>query len=123
MRKLLLDPLGPGGDRSFVTAIFDLERDEAPQPEACEASDDAVLIVDGTFLQRPELRSALDFVIFLQVPEEEARRRGVERDSVVLGGQASAAELYLRRYGPAFIRYEIECKPAQQADLVIDNSI
>lgn len=122
VRTLLLDPLSTGGDRLYCMATFDLERDEALKPNFGRASEDAVLIVDGTFLQRPELRSHWDFVIFLDVPEEEARRRGVERDSCALGRRTAAFELYVQRYGPAFTRYETECRPATGADIVIDNS-
>lgn len=122
LRQLLLDPLGPGGDRHYVTASFDLDRDKplARLPE--QATSDAVLIVDGTFLQRPELSDAWDFVIFLDVHADEARRRGVERDAAGLGGNAIASELYDRRYGPAFARYDAECRPADNADIVVDNS-
>jgi uridine kinase len=122
VRNLLLEPLGPNGNGCYVTQTFDLERDRPVEPEVKQAGEDAVLIVDGTFLQRPELRSAWDFVIFLDVPEDEARRRGVNRDYTALDGQAGASELYSRRYGPAFSRYELECNPADRADVVIDNS-
>jgi uridine kinase len=123
MRKLLLEPLGPFGNRLYVTRTFDLERDEPVQDEVRNAGDDSVLIVDGTFLQQPELNPAWDFVIFLHIPENEACRRGIERDSVLLDGRARASELYARRYGPAFERYERECRPAERADLVIDNAV
>lgn len=122
IRRLLLEPLGPDGDGHYVAQIFDLERDRPVEPEIHQASKDAVLIVDGTFLQRSELRSAWDFVIFLDVPADEACRRGINRDCIALGGQAGASELYSKRYGPAFSRYESECNPAVQADVVIDNS-
>jgi uridine kinase len=122
MRRLLLDPLGPGGDRNYVTASFDLGRDEPLARTPARAPDDAVLIVDGTFLQRPELRPAWDLVIFLDVHAEEARRRGVERDACALGGTAAAAELFDRRYGPAFDRYDADCRPAIHADFVLDNT-
>ena len=81
-----------------------------------------MLIVDGTFLQRPELRDAWDFVIFLDVPAEEARRRGVERDASDLGGTTAVSELYDRRYGPAFARYDAECRPADSADVIMDST-
>jgi uridine kinase len=122
IRHLLLDPLGPRGDRKYVRASFDLDRDEPLDGEPERATEDAVLIVDGTFLQRPELSDAWDFVIFLDVPAEEARQRGVERDAPALGGTAAAAELYDRRYCPAFDRYESECRPADHADVVLDNT-
>jgi len=122
MRHLLLDPLGPGGDRNYVTASFDLGGDRPLERSPERAAKDAVLIVDGTFLQRPELRDAWDFVIFLDVPADEARRRGVERDAPALGGIAAASELYDRRYGPAFARYDAECQPVDNADIVMDNT-
>jgi uridine kinase len=81
-----------------------------------------VLIVDGTFLQRPELNGAWDLVIFLYVPAEEAQRRGVNRDASALGGNAAASAIYELRYCPAFDRYEAECRPADQADIVLDNT-
>jgi uridine kinase len=122
LRRLLLDPLGPNGDRNYVTEAFDLDRDEPLEREPTRASEDAVLIVDGTFLQRPELNGAWDLVIFLDVPAEEAQRRGVHRDAFALRGIAAASELYERRYGPAFNLYDADCRPADQADIVVDNS-
>lgn len=79
--------------------------------------------MDGTFLQRPELRAGFDFMIFLDVDEGEALRRGTDRDADLYGGPEAAAELYRDRYGPAFARYERECQPIERADLVIDNSV
>ena len=122
MRQLLLDPLGPGGDRVYVTGSFDLHRDEPLERVPERASNDAVLIVDGTFLQRPELKPSWDFVIFVSVSAEEARRRGIERDASALGGTATASELYDQRYGPAFVRYETECRPADHADVIVANA-
>lgn len=122
IRRLLLDPLGPVGNRCYITQTFDLQNDRPIKPKVEVAADDAVLIVDGTFLQRPELRAAWDFVIFLNVPEDEARRRGVIRDRLSLGGEQAASELYSQRYEPAFSRYEFECKPVDHADAVIDTA-
>jgi len=122
VRRLLLAPLGPGGDRIYVAASFDLGRDEPIERAPECATEDAVLIVDGTFLQRPELRESWDLVIFLDVSAQEARRRGVERDAFALGGIAAASELYDQRYGPAFVRYDAECRPADHADVVIENA-
>lgn len=121
MRSRLLGPLGPSGDRSYETRTFDLERDRPVRTRSHRAADDAILLVDGTFLQRSELEGAWDFVIFLNVSQEEARRRGVSRDQSILGGQAAATELYLRRYGPAFERYEAECSPAERAHVIVEN--
>lgn len=123
VRRLLLDPLSPEGSRMYVTESFDLRRDVAVEPAFRKVPHDAVLVMDGTFLQRPELRSGFDFVIFLDVDESEATKRGTDRDAHLYGGRGAAAELYRDRYSPAFARYERECQPVQRADLVIDNSI
>src|SRR2546423_9715806 len=53
---LLLAPLGPAGDRRYRTGSFDLDADRPLRQEPKLAVPNAVLIVDGTFLQRPELR-------------------------------------------------------------------
>lgn len=123
VRRLLLEPLGPGGTLLYATACFDLERDEALVPQILRAASTAVLIVDGTFLLRPELNSFWDYVIFLNVSEEDECRRGVMRDAELLGGEAAALNLYQTRYCPAFARYEAECCPREHADVVVDNTM
>ena len=57
LRDLLLRPLGPGGGRRVRTAMFDSFHD-APVPEQWHLTrENTILIVDGAYLQRPELRS------------------------------------------------------------------
>lgn len=119
--RLLLDPLGPGGDGVYATEAFDIGRDQPLHPELRRATSDAVLIVDGTFLQKAELRSNWDFVLFVDVPEAEARVRAIKRDSAVSADWTDLNMLYEQRYEPASMRYEIECKPMHGADLIIDN--
>jgi uridine kinase len=119
-RALLLDPLGPDGDGRYVSKGFDLESDTPVEQRPKRAKDKSVLIVDGTFLQRPEIRSAWDLVVFLDIAEVEALRCGVQRDHDALGGVVIATELYHNRYGPAFDRYAAECRPVEGADVVIE---
>ena len=114
VRRLLLDPLGPGGDRLYRTEAFDLERDEPVEQEARRASSNAVLVVDGTFLQRPELGGCWDYVIFVDVPQAVAIRRGAVRDAQLLGGEESARAAHRGRYQGAFTIYETECNPSVQ---------
>jgi uridine kinase len=44
------------------------------------AQDDATLIADGAFLQRPELDGYWDLVIWLDVGFDVVLRRGIARD-------------------------------------------
>jgi uridine kinase len=121
VRRLLLDPLGPGGDRLYRTEAFDLERDEPVDQEPRRAAADAVLIVDGTFLQRPELAGCWDYAVFVDVPEAIAIGRGALRDAALLGGEESATAAHRDRYQRAFTIYESECNPVGSADVVIVN--
>jgi uridine kinase len=118
---LLLAPLGPNGNLLYRTASFDLENDRPHCQEPELAPGNAILLVDGTFLQRPELRDGWDLVIFIQVSPELARRRGVARDAAQLGGIEAARQLYAERYDPACDLYERLCAPDRNADAIIDN--
>lgn len=121
VRTLLLDPLGPGGNRRYRTASFDLKTDRPIEQEPLTASADAILIVDGTFLQRPELRDGFDLTIFVETSRNVADRRGIARDAALLGGTDAAARLYAERYGPACDLYWRLCAPASIADAVFHN--
>ncbi|WP_148210587.1 uridylate kinase [Beijerinckia indica] len=117
----LLRPLGPGGDRLYRTASFDLVKDQPVEQEPKLAPEDAILIVDGTFLQRPELVAEWDLVIFLESSEEVSESRGINRDRELLGGEDSARRLYAERYLPAFEQYERLCSPKVTADAIVNN--
>ncbi|WP_210291531.1 uridine kinase [Tardiphaga robiniae] len=68
LRKVLLDPLGPGGSRVYCPAIFD-HTVNAPVAACWSIADpDAVLVFDGIFLHRPELRDVWNLSIFLDAP-------------------------------------------------------
>ena len=121
VRRLLLDPLGPGGDWLYRTEAFDLERDEPVDQDPRRAVADAVLIVDGTFLQRPELAGCWDYVVFVDVPEAVAIGRGAARDAALFGGEEAAKAGHRDRYQRAFTLYETECNPIRSADVVIVN--
>jgi uridine kinase len=122
VRTLLLDPLGPDGDGRYRTASFDLEHDQPIEQVAIRAATDAILIVDGTFLQRPELSDGWDVAVFVDTSEERAEARGIARDAERLGGLEAAKKLYADRYRPAFDLYEVLCHPRTNADVIIDNN-
>lgn len=121
INALLLSPLGPGGDLRYRTASFDLDSDQPVEQEPRIASPDAILIVDGTFLQRPELRDGWDLAIFVDTSEQVSEQRGIDRDAGRLGGEDAARRLYTARYKPAFAIYERMCTPTSAADAILDN--
>lgn len=69
LRRVLLDPFKLGGSTGFVLAAYDSVRDEALQARWRTAGRDAVLLVDGEFALRPELRGAWSTSIRLDTQE------------------------------------------------------
>ncbi len=122
INTLLLMPLGPGGDRHYRTASFDLDNDVPITQASQVAPADAVLIVDGTFLQRPELRDNWDVTIFVDTTADISEQRGISRDLPQLGGAEATRQLYANRYRPAFDLYDHLSNPALAADAVLDNN-
>jgi uridine kinase len=119
--RLVLVPLGPGGDGRYTGRILDLESDQPIDDEFNQAPEDAVLIVDGSFLQRTELASLWDEVVFVDTSDDVARARGARRDAARFGGQAEAERALDTRYLPACRLYRDEVDPVGRATVVLDN--
>ncbi len=121
LRSSLLDPLGPGGDRFHRTAVFDFRTDDPVDRPWARAAERAVLLVDGVFLLRPELRDAWDVRIFVTVTPDTALRRGIERDGDLFGSAEAVEQRYRDRYLPGQQIYVARCHPEQIADVVVVN--
>lgn len=65
-RRVLGDPFRDGGTGSFVLAAFDPERDAPIEPRWMTAKADAVLVVDGAFLQTKDLRGLWSYTIWVE---------------------------------------------------------
>jgi uridine kinase len=118
----VLIPLGPGGNRRYRRQIIDLATDEPRHQPLLEAPVDAVVVVDGSFLQGPELRAHWDHRIYIDTDLDVARARGVARDSSLLGGPEQARRLYDVRYHAAARLYLKAVDPARCASVVVDNN-
>ena len=116
--RLVLDPLGPGGDRRYRSRIIDLRSDVAVDEPPVVAPDDLVLVVDGSFLQRDLV---WDEVVFVDTPFEVAFDRGTRRDAELLGGLEQASLAFEQRYHAASRRYLEEVGPADRASVVVGN--
>lgn len=80
MCQVLLDPLGPTGDRRFQQAVYDRGSDTALCLPITTAAEDAVLLFDGVFLLRPELTDRWDLSIFVSVTFERTLDRAQKPD-------------------------------------------
>ena len=117
----VLLPLGPGGDGRFRPRIIDLAADRPIDEPPVVASSDAVLIVDGSFLQRTELYEHWDYRIFVNTSFDVALARGVARDAASLGGEDAARTAYESRYHAAARLYISDRHPGERASVVVDN--
>ena len=122
LRACLLDPLGPGGSLRYRTAVFDHAADSPVEARDRTAPADAVLLFDGVFLHRPELRDTWDFSIFLRVDFETTLARAAARDAALLGGADAVRERYAVRYVPGQEIYLGEVEPERRASVVVDNT-
>lgn len=120
LRRCLLDPLGPGGSRAYRTVAFDHLTDRPVADKAHLAAPNAILVLDGIFLHRPELRDGWDLSIFLSVPFEVSIPRGAARGPG-FGSPDPSAESN-RRYVDGQRLYLDQAAPRDRADIVIDNT-
>jgi uridine kinase len=108
LKKALLDPLRHG--RGFRRALFDVEADQLAVSDAERSAPGSILVFDGIFLQRAELRGYWDLSIYLDVPWEKNHHL------------AGHPEWNLKRYSEGQRIYIRECDPRAAANIVIDNT-
>lgn len=120
VRRMLLEPLGPRGDRRYQTAAHDLDAGRPLESRPRQADRRAVLVLDGMFLQRPELVDLWDFVVWVECEEETARARAVARDRGTWGPEIDAR--YRVRDLPAQRMYLERADPASRADVRFVNN-
>jgi uridine kinase len=112
-RRVLTEPFRTGWIGSFVLQAFDLKRDVPFEPKWSSGPADAMLIVDGMFLNRPELRGIWNYSIWLEVDRKVAEARMLERD----GKSANP-----KRYSGGQKLYLKEAKPREAATAIVDNN-
>jgi uridine kinase len=114
--SVLLDPFAIG--EPVCTAVWDHVAD-APVPRRWHrVGADAILIIDGIFLHRPELRDAWAASVFCRVTLDTAYARMAERD----GASADPADPANRRYVEGQRLYIAACDPEAHATYVVDNT-
>lgn len=123
--EYVLAPLSSGMP-VFRDRGHDLETDAVLGPVPVPAAADAVVVVDGMFLHREELRGFWDYSLFLDVPFEVAAARMALRDgpgAVPPNAMPPNAMPPNRdRYVGGQQLYFAAADPAAHADLVLDNS-
>ena len=122
LRSQLLDPLGPGGSMEYRSAAFDYRVDSPIEALLLTADRDAILLVDGVFLQVPHLADAWDFIVWVEAPFETTVERAVLRDAARGGDETATRAAYAVRYVPGQQLYLDSCHPKASADVIFENS-
>lgn len=100
--------------------LYDKESDNYKK-EKLEIKSKTIVIVEGIFLQRKELKGLFDYVIYIDVTECIRLERLIKRDTYI-GSESDIISKYQNRYFPAEHKYIEECNPRKQADYVINNT-
>lgn len=118
LRRVLLEPFRMGGSTGFQLAGFDLRRDTPVESAWVTGPADAILILDGVFLNRVELRGAWNYSIWLDADPKVRLARMVERDGVDPDPKAESN----RRYSEAQRLYVRDAHSNTAASAIIDNT-
>ncbi|WIG58614.1 MAG: Uridine kinase, type 2 [Ktedonobacterales bacterium] len=121
LREALLLPLGPMGSGRYRRAVFDFRTDRPLDAAEETAPVDAVLIMDGVFLLRPELDAFWDYRIWVETPFEVALERAKQRDVALFGSVEAVEARYQTRYIPGQRLYFEMAQPRERADAIVRN--
>jgi uridine kinase len=105
------------GNRRFRRAAFDHRRDAPIVAPDEHAPSDAILLFDGIFLHRPELRGYWHYSVFLDVPFHVSIPRGAQRGE----GSPDPGAPSNQRYVEGQRIYLRTCHPSEAATVVVNN--
>ena len=103
LRRVLIEPFRMGGSTGFVAAHYDRSRERQILAKWLTAPEDAILVLTGEFLQRPELHGLWNFTVWLE-------------------GDATSAEQADARTIAARKLYAKEVRARESATAIIDNA-
>ncbi len=106
-----------GGNLQYRLAAFDYRTDTVVDAAIERAELGSILLIDGIFLHRPEIRAYWNYSIFLEVGFEISVPRGNQR----FGGSPDPKAESNRRYVEGQKLYLSECEPKKYASIVINN--
>lgn len=104
---------------SVVPSFWDVDADVAVLPAQLDLPQNCVLLVDGIFLHRPELRDLWDASVWVQVPFTVSVPRGNERIPGTYDSDPESQSNH--RYVGGQRLYLAECSPWRSATWIFDN--
>lgn len=120
LRGDCLTPFSRGAAR-VLTGRYDYKADAGHPVHAAEVPARAVLVFDGVFLLREQLRDLWTLSVYLRVSPQETLRRARIRDVDLFGSPEEIERRYLGRYLPGQALYRSEVDPEAVAHVLVDN--
>lgn len=117
-RRAVVDPFRRG--EPVTSAVNDVEADRPVHPDPVAVAADTVLLVDGIFLQRPELADVWDAAVWVDVPFTVSVPRGNARFGD--GHDPDPEAESNRRYVEGQRLYLAAADPRARATWVLDNT-
>lgn len=119
LRDKVLRPFRAG--REIVTAVHDVDSDRPLHPDPVEPDEEALLIVEGIFLRRPELAGEWDATCLVTAPARVTVPRGNARLGTRMPGADDPAHPANERYVGGQRLYQQQAR-LWQPTWIVDNS-
>lgn len=117
-RAHVTDPLRAG--RPITPAVWDVDLDQPVSPQPVDPRPDAVVLVDGIFLHRPELREVWDDSIWVDVPFAVSVPRGNSRYPGMHNPDPESPDHHRYVHGQRL--YLADANPRRHATWIVDNT-
>lgn len=114
----ILYPIHLGETIDQNIEIYDKKNDTYEKRHVSIGSN-TIVMLEGVFIQRPELKMFFDFVVYMDVPKDKRLERVLLRDTYI-GDRIKIQEKYEKRYFPAEDFYMKSCSPIANADYVME---
>jgi len=116
----ILEPIIRKGELDVELTLLDLRSDKFILRKQYRVHRDSIVIVEGIFLFKRELRNYFDYKVFLDISFDEAIRRALIRDTHLPFDEIE--QRYKSKYQAGQRIYFALENPIRCADLVIDNN-
>lgn len=120
--EFLLQPLGPAGSLLIRRTVFDFRTDKPLKSETEKTPSDSVLLFDGVFLLRPELREYFDYSVLVQADFATTLKRAEQRDLHLFNSIEEVRRRYRERYIPGQKLYLNTVHSERWASIILTNN-